>query len=104
MKGPNSILGDFLRVLKEREKNLKISTSDMSDWHIKVETHIGSVSELMKWFHDGSRRHIGVFEGLLEYFGVTDEDRWHWSQPQVTDGSIFLGQVIEQFRGVQPTT
>ena len=58
----------------------------------------------MKWFHDRSGRHIGFFEGLLEYFGVTDEDRWHRSQPQVTDGSIFLGQVIEQFRGVQPTT
>ena len=58
----------------------------------------------MKWFHDRSGRHIGVFEGLLEYFGVTDEDRWHRSQPQVTDGSIFLGQVIKQFRGVKPTS
>ena len=66
--------------------------------------HLGSVSELMKRLHDRPRRHIGVFEGLLEYLGVTDDDGWHGSQPQVTDGSIFLGQVIEQFRGVQPAT
>ena len=58
----------------------------------------------MEGFQDRSRRDVVAFEGLSEEFGVTDEDRWHRSQPKVTDGSIFLGQVIEQFGGVQPTS
>ena len=58
----------------------------------------------MERFQDRPRGYEVAFEGLSKEFGVTDENRWHWPQPKVTDGSIFLGQVIEQFRSMQPTS